>query len=510
MVKAFNILRKTEMFKVKNIYILLNEALKNGVNVATLVRIGAKLYANKTAVVYDEKSISYSELYQNVIYLANNLYTKHGLQKGQKIAIACSNHSSHIYSIFAAGYLGLDIYFLHPEMAENQLKNITDKHQFNFIIYDPILAERINNIGYKEKSLVSYSNTGISVENYINKIDNKQFKYKKYNTGRIVVLTAGTTGVSKTASRKTDATAFISPFTDLIERLQLIKYNSLYLATPIYHGFGICALFVSFALGKTIYLTNQFNASEACILIEKHKIESITLVPSMLQRMMDNNQGTLKSLLCIISGGAALSPTLVTRTQETLGNVLFNLYGASEAGFCIMATPTDLLYSPHTIGKSVSKVNVKIVNINNEEVRQGEIGNITICCKWSVQKNEWIKTGDVGYVDDKGYYFLMGRSDDMIVSGGENVYPYELEACLASHPSIMDAVVIGVEDKDFGQRLKAFVVVKEVIEEKELKKWLSDRIARYQMPREIIFLEKIPLTNIGKTNKKYLKDQFDK
>ena len=241
-------------------------------------------------------------------------------------------------------------------------------------------------------------------------------------------------------------------------------------------------------------------------MIEENNVEVITLVPLMLQRILQNKSQKINSLKCIISGGARLSESLIKETMDSFSPILFNLYGTTEAGFCIMATPKDLIHFPSTIGKPIKGVNFKILNPVYNEVMDKNIGQIFIKSRWTVKdkfNDGWIATGDLGYMDDNGYCFLCGRVDDMIVSGGENVYPHYLENFLLSHPKIEDAAVIGIVDIEYGERLKCFVVValKETLEESEISNWLSKLVPRYCMPKEIKFLKKIPSNLMGKTNK---------
>ena len=203
-------------------------------------------------------------------------------------------------------------------------------------------------------------------------------------------------------------------------------------------------------------------------------------------------------------GGAPIPEALVKETQAKLGSVLFNLYGTSEAGVCTIAMPDDLDKYPSTIGLPIVGLNAKLMTGIN--LVEDGIGELYIKCAWSIRGNEWIATGDLAYKDQQGYYYLQGRTDDMIVSGGENVYPYELEQRLLAHPLVVEAYVMAVSDAEFGQRLIAFIVLekKQCISEDELLNGLRSQIARYQMPKKIIQLSEIPMTAIGKPNKRQL------
>jgi acyl-CoA synthetase (AMP-forming)/AMP-acid ligase II len=280
-----------------------------------------------------------------------------------------------------------------------------------------------------------------------------------------------------------------------------------YIGTPIYHGFGVATVFAAMALGARLYLRRHFDAAEACELVAAQKIEVLTLVPLMLKRMLQHSPQSLSSVQAYLTGGAPLRPDVVLLAEEKIGAKLFNLYGTSEAGFCIMATPQDLSYSALTIGRPVQGVKLHILDANNKELGMGKVGRLSVKAGWSVKKAVFIETGDLGYRDAQGYIFLCGRTDDMIVSGGENVYPIELENILLQHPDIEQVAVLGIEDVDFGQRLRAFVQLKPNADlpEAPLLAWLKSRCTRYQMPREIVFVAELPYTVLGKINKNKLR-----
>jgi len=324
-----------------------------------------------------------------------------------------------------------------------------------------------------------------------------------------MILTGGTTGKFKVAAHKPSVFNFLNPFLVLIERLSLFKYHTAYIATPVYHGYGVAFLLLFIAMGKKTILTRRFDADRACSMIQEYRVEVATVVPLMIYKMLKINQEALKSLACIISGGAELNPKLVDEVLKKLGDVLYNLYGTSEAGLNIIAAPGDLRYSAGTVGKSINGVSIKIIDENKKEVKEGKIGWICIRNRWSMKNksSSWIETGDLGYRDSKGYYFLCGRSDDMIVSAGENVYPADVEKLLLKHPLIEDAAVIGIRDELFGQRLKAYVLpVKNAgLTEEELLEWLHSNAARFQIPKCITFVDKLPYTAVGKLDRKQLK-----
>ena len=226
----------------------------------------------------------------------------------------------------------------------------------------------------------------------------------------------------------------------------------------------------------------------------------------MLQRMLAEKEVELNNISIIVSGGAVLKKDLIQDTFNKLGPVLFNLYGSSEAGLSAMATPQDLKIAPGTIGKELAGVQLKILNDRHQDIMAGSIGRICIKSNWTIKvaaNNNLIETGDLGYKDENGYYFLCGRVDEMIISGGENVYPQHLEEALLQHHSIKDAYVMGVHDNDFGQRLMAYVVPHKYnqVNKELLYSWLRNKVPAYYIPSQIIMVDELPYNSLGKIKK---------
>ena len=499
MIKAIKALYTIKLFTFKGIWHLLMSFGSVGMNLMALLYIRQKLSPNQIAINENDNCITYHTLYTQSQHLAKKLAMHCDIKPHQKIAIMANNHTIMIHTLFAIARLGADIYLLNTELSVNQLQNIQDAVKFDWIIHDPQISTLTN-----VKSLPIDHPEQVSIYSLLN--DNSlpntsNLKVTHFN--KLTVLTSGTTGRFKMAGRNSKAQNFISPFYQLLMKLNLSKYNRVYIATPIYHGFGIATLCMSVLLGATIFINKRFDAVKVCQLINKYNIEVITLVPLMLSRMMNYSTTQLRSLRCIITGGAPIAVTLVQRTINQLGEVLYNLYGTSEAGICMIATPNDLINHPSTIGKPIPGLSTKLMNNGKEDAIKGEL---YIKCAWSTQGKNWIATGDIAQKDRENNYYLNGRIDDMIVSGGENVYPFEIEQFLINHPDINDLAVISVNDEEFGQRLVAFVVLAAYAKQSEdtLKDWLKPQIARYQMPKKIYIIDELPMTHIGKVDRKQL------
>jgi acyl-CoA synthetase (AMP-forming)/AMP-acid ligase II len=500
-------LYRTRLLTLPGLYCQLAAALTTGINLMLLLRVAAQLYPRRTAVIDERERLTYAELWRQSEALAGALHAEHGIQPRQKVAIACRNHAAAIKALFAFSRLGTHLFLVSPEMSADQLLALEERLRFDFYVYDEPLAPVFTGPPLRKKSLPAYHPTDPSLDGLASRTGPAIVRLKKRKTGNIVLMTGGTTGPPKAAGRTPSVLDFLPPFVALLTRINLDNYRRVYVATPLYHGFGVAALLVGVILGAEMYFTRRFEAARSCALIAQHKIEVVTLVPLMLQRMLNRDAGALASLCCIITGAAALSPELARASLARLGPTLFNLYGTSEGGFAIMATPDDVARKPESIGKPVRGVRARILNEADQEVGDKAVGRLCLRSSWTTSKKSWIETGDLAFRDAQGDFFLCGRVDDMIVSGGENVYPIELENVLVQHPDVAAVAVVGVADADFGQRLKAVVATKQgsTLDKWALLDWLKPRLARHQMPAVVEFRDELPYTALGKLDKKALR-----
>ncbi len=511
MVKLLDKLYRTRLLTPIGLVYLIEAVLTTGVNLMALLRLAARLHPYRIALSDDREQLSYSQLWQQAESLAVALQLDYGLKQQQRVAIACRNHAALVKAIFAASRLGTDVFLFNPEMSSDQTEALLERLAIDFYIYDPgddrPVPPWLAAYQQRHKALAAYHPTAPSIAQ-LAATPRSTKPLKTVKTGQLVVMTGGTTGQPKPASRRPAIFNFLPPFIALLEQVELDRYRSLYIATPIYHGFGLAALLMGILLGGELYLSERFAAAQACALIARQQIEVVTLVPLMLQRMLNQDRQSLICLQRILTGGAPLSPTLARATLEQLGSIVFNLYGTSEAGFCILGTPELLSRKPGAIGQPVWGVQAQVVDEQEQEVGRGKIGHLWIRTAWSTQRNSWIKTGDLAYWDPDHDLFLAGRIDDMVVSGGENVYPIDLETILLQHPQIAAAVVFGIPDQEFGQRLKAVIVRQQdtTLTAEALRQWLKPRVARYQMPGAIEFREQLPYTALGKLDRKSLRE----
>ena len=493
---------RIKLLTFRSLYYFLQSLLKDGFNLLALLRYVYKTYPGAVALNVADKELTYQQLYYECHHVAYVLQEEFSLQKKNRVGVLCKNHQACVQSIISLSALGVDIYLLNVEMSSAQLVKIIHAHTFDLVIYDTEKENDIQQSGIDRKvsapALMQLAEKHCAGNEYpVSK------KIKPVKAGKVILLTGGSSGNYKTVSRKTSILNFSHPLAELLTKLKIYAYRSVYIATPVYHGYGFSALVTSLVLGKKIFIREKISVAEAAALIQKQQIEVLILVPVILQRLLDADAVVFKQVQCILSGGAPIDRLLVMKTIATAGDKLYNLYGSSEAGFSILATPEDLQRYPDSIGKPIHGVEVKITN-NGQEVSDHVTGMIFIRCNWTADNHaqQWVETGDLGFKNKQGYIFLKGRKDYMIVSGGENVYPEEVEAVVRGHEQIMLVSVIGVPDELYGQRLKVFAVKKEHadLSEDVLMDWLRNKVARYQMPAQIVFVDSIPMLETGKVN----------
>jgi fatty-acyl-CoA synthase len=336
-----------------------------------------------------------------------------------------------------------------------------------------------------------------------------------------VILTSGTTGAPKGAARKEPDS--LEPMAAMLSKIPLRAQGATMIAAPMFHSWGFAHFTLALPLASTLVLRRKFDPEDTLRAVAHHRASALALVPVMLQRILDLGAETisrydLHALKVIALSGSALPGDLATRTMDVFGDVLYNLYGSTEVAWATIATPEDLRAAPGTAGRPPMGTVVKLLDGEGREVGSGEGGRIFV-------QNEMMfdgytggggkevvgglmSTGDVGHFDEAGRLFVDGRDDEMIVSGGENVFPREVEDLLADHEAVEEAAVIGVPDEDFGQRLKAFVVRREgaQLDEEDVKRYVKENLARFKVPREVIFVEELPRNATGKVLKRVLRD----
>ncbi|MGH7296290.1 MAG: class I adenylate-forming enzyme family protein [Polyangiaceae bacterium] len=340
----------------------------------------------------------------------------------------------------------------------------------------------------------------------------------------VVIYTSGTTGKPKGAVRKfpKDATFAIMRF---IAETPM-RVDDVHLVTcPLYHSTAFGFLVMSGMLGATCVLMDEFKPEAFLQHVERYGVTSTAVVPTMLHRVLALGPEVLsrydtRSLRLIFSGGAPLSGPLATEVMDHFGDILFNFYGATETGLVTLAKPEDLRAAPGCIGKAVPGNEIRLLGDDGREVPPGQVGELYARNKMLVagyhndgeatrssMKDGFFSVGDLARCDRDGRYFIEGRKRDMVISGGVNVYPAEVESVLEAHPELAEVAVVGVADPEWGERVRAFVVRRPggSVDEAGLKVWCRERLAGPKVPREYVFLEALPRNPTGKVLKRELR-----
>ena len=334
-----------------------------------------------------------------------------------------------------------------------------------------------------------------------------------------MILTSGTTGSPKGAQRKQPES--LDPAAALFSKIPLRACEPTMIAAPMFHSWGFVHFTLGMGLGSTLVLRRKFDPEDTLSATAQHECTALVVVPVMLQRIMEMPVETidrydLSALRVIAASGSALPGELAVKVMDLFGDVLYNLYGSTEVAWATIATPEDLRAAPGTAGRPPRGTVVKLLDEDGDEVPKGETGRIFVGNEMAFEgytgggskenMGGLLSSGDVGHFDSGGRLFIDGRDDEMIVSGGENVFPREVEDLLANHGAVDEVAVIGIDDEQFGQRLKAFVVVTRGadVDAEELKDLVKANLARYKVPREIEFLDELPRNATGKVLKREL------
>ena len=468
---------------------------RHGTNLMALMAYARFNAPGNKALSDEQEALGYESLYHQSTQLALHLKESCHLKSGDQVLLIGRNSIPFIQSIFALSNLGIHTSLLNPSLNSSAYAQFLSRKSYRLLIVD-------QEVDLAPDVSVPLLYTDHVMETSIRKIVN-QFSqavpFLKGNSGKLTVLSSGSTGAFKEAPRKPSLSAFVDPVLDLTEKLGIRSHEALFIAVPVFHGFGLAALFMAMFFSKTVYLRRRFQADAVTETILKHRIDCLAVVPLMLQKLLEQEWPSQTPLKCIISGGDKLNPKLVERSGDMFGPVLYNLYGTSEAGVCILATPQDLAKYPATIGKPLQGTKLRMLNSEGLEVLPGESGELAVSAAWAMeQAGGFVRTGDLAEKNPEGFYVLKGRKDDMLIIGGENVFPVELEHVVYQHPGISWAKAEGFDDAQGNTqiRLKLCYQANVLLDSEQLMKWLESRIPRHLKPAVIEVLTQQPLSKL--------------
>jgi fatty-acyl-CoA synthase len=480
-------------------------------------------YPDDLAIIDELGSLTFAEVHRRTNGLAHALADR-GIGEGDPVAILCRNHRGIIDITVACSKLGANALYLNTMFSGPQITEVCERERPKAIVYDEEFADLVADAGRDRMRFVAWTDGEVAhddelLEDLIEGGDPSDV-VPPANKGRVTILTSGTTGTPKGANRKQPES--LDPVAALLDRIPYRAREHTHIAAPMFHSWGYANWMLAISLSSTVVLRRRFDPEGALGAVAQFKCTGLVVVPVMLQRILELapeviDRYDLRSLRVIAVSGSALPGELATKAMDRFGDVLYNLYGSTEVAWATIATPADLRAAPGTAGRPPRGTVVRLYDDEGREVGPGETGRIFVGNEMVFEGYTGgggkqaiaglLSSGDVGHFDEHGRLFIDGRDDEMIVSGGENVFPREVEDCLAAHEAVEDVAVIGVEDEQFGQRLKAFAVRRSDVDEAALKAHVKTNLASYKVPREIVFVDELPRNATGKVLKRELADR---
>ncbi len=482
----------------------------------------AARYPSAPAIVDERGTLSFEAVDRRTNALARGL-AAHGIGEGQAVAIMCRNHRGFVEASVACSKLGANALYLNTAFAAPQVTEVVRREDPAAIVYDQEFAPTVEEACAGRRAFAAWTDDGppaphASLEDVIAAGDDSPLAPPSA-PGRVVILTSGTTGAPKGANRASPSS--LGPAASLLSRIPLQAREPTMIAAPLFHAWGFAHLILGTALASTLILRRRFDPLDTLRTVSEHRATALVVVPVMLQRILELDAEVVRrydtsSLRVIASSGSALPGPLAERVMDTFGEKLYNLYGSTEVAWATIATPEELRAAPGTAGRPPRGTVVRILDSDWHELPRGRSGRIFVGNELlfegytggedKLRCGSLMSTGDLGHFDAEGRLFVDGRDDDMIVSGGENVFPSEVENLLAGVPGVREVAVVGVPDAEFGERLRAYVALEDgaSLSEDELKGHVRSSLATFKVPREIVFVDALPRNATGKVVKREL------
>ena len=487
--------------------------------------IGAIRHPDRPAVIDERGALSYAELENRSTRLAHGLAGR-GADSGTRVGVLCRNHHGLVETLLACAKIGADVVLLNTGLSAQQVSTVLAEQRVQLLVADTEFAEQLTDAPARTDVVLAWTEGTTdqpTLEHLIATSPAKPLPSSPRH-GRVILLTSGTTGSPKGAGRPEPPG--LSPAATIFARVPLNSGERVLVSAPLFHTWGFAAFQFGAVLGATLVLRRRFEPQQALATLQRHRCTSMFAVPVMLQRIMELPEETrapydTSALRIVACAGSALPAGLATRVQDALGPVLYNFYGTTEVSWASIATPEDLQRAPDTAGRPCRGTQVRILDDNGNALPTGETGRIFVGNNMLFEgytngttkevHEGLMSTGDLGRFDESGRLYIVGREDDMIVSGGENVYPKETEDVIAGLPGVVETAVIGVPDPEFGQRLAAFVVPHEHagLDSEGVRDSVREKLSRFAVPREVIFLDELPRNATGKVVPRMLRERWE-
>ena len=481
-------------------------------------------HPDDAAIVDQAGTLTWEETHRRSNALARALRDE-GVGLGDGVAIMCRNHRYFIEATMACSKLGAVALYLNTAFAGPQLADVLERESPAALIYDQEFTELLADSARTLRRYVAWESVEgtdeRTVEQLISGAHGEDLDAPAEH-GRYIILTSGTTGTPKGAQRSQPEG--LDALAALLSKIPRRTEETAMIAAPLFHSWGFLHFILSLPTAATMVLRPKFDPEDTLRAVAEHRARVLAVVPVMMQRILAlpeevKRRYDLSSLEVTAASGSALPGELATNWMDQFGDNLYNLYGSTEVAWATIATPEDMRAAPGTAGRPPRGTVIRIVDEDANDLPPGETGRIFIGNQLAFEGytgggdkehlGDLLASGDVGHFDDEGRLFIDGRDDEMIVSGGENVFPREVEDLLSDHEGVVEAAAIGVEDEEFGQRLRVFVVKEDDSEtsEEDLKNHVKSNLARYKVPREIVFVDELPRNATGKVLKRELAER---
>jgi len=488
-----------------------------GPHATTGFALAANRRPHATGLVDERGSLTWRQIQDRADALAVGLSALAGGEP-TSVAILCRNHRGFVDAFLAAGRLGVPGLLLNTGFSGPQLADVLEREGATLVVYDEEFAGLVAEARERVPGLVEVlawvdAEPAPGTPTTEQLIDAHLGERPPHRPpGRVVLLTSGTTGTPKGASRSGGGPEELAA---MLERIPWHAGETVVVAAPTFHAWGFGQLVIGATMACTIVLRRRFDPEATLALADRHRATGIALVPVMLERIMELpaevlDRYSLDTVRFVSASGSRVRGEAVIAFMDRFGDKVYNSYNATEAGQISVATPADLRHAADTAGRPVTGTTVRLVDDEGRDVAVGEVGRILVrgasefdgytAGDTKDSLDGFMVSGDVGRMDADGRLYVVGRDDDMIVSGGENVYPVEVERTIGELPQVREVVVVGVDDAAFGQRLAAYVVPAgpEALDPEQVRAHVKARLAGYKVPRDVVLLEELPRNASGK------------
>ncbi len=506
--------RRTGLLDPLNVGSTLAAAGTWGASVAAPYAAAALRHPHRKALIDRHGSITYRQLDLRTSRLAAGLQSM-GVGRSATIGLLCRNHRGFVEANIATAKLGVHLVYLNTGLPEAQLSEVIEREGISIVLLDDEFDERFagSAVGGIDRFLARPGLDPGWTYTDIPKPTVPLLLPRPWRAPEAVVLTSGTSGAPK-GTKRSNSLRSAATAAGVMSAIPYERGDVFVIPAPLFHAWGLSQLVVCATLAGTAVLPTTFDPMTVMSLVDEHRATVLAAVPVMLHRILESGSDASGSSLRITAtSGSALPGDLGQRWMDTYGDNLYSLYGSTEVGQVAVATPLDLREAPGTAGRPLPGINVRLIDDAGNDVPVGTVGTIVVASSMhfdgytagggtKARVGDHMEIGDQGVFDDDGRLSVVGRADDMIITGGENVYPSNIERALLEHESVSDVAVVGIADPDFGQRIRAVIVTTDrqssARRTASIKRHLQDRLASYEIPREFVYLDTIPRNAAGK------------